>query len=62
MNRYERLNQERKIVEKKSVWQHTAVYLQTMKTRQIHLKASSVILRSILNVIPIGSFTRYLQK
>lgn len=58
MNRYERLNQERKIGKRK--WLHIAVFQPTMKTKRIPLKASSDILSSILNVILIGSFMRYL--
>ncbi len=58
MNRYERLNQERKISDKKK---RVAAYCR-VSTRQTLLKASRDILRSILSAIPIGSFTRYLQR
>ena len=44
IDKYETLNQERKIQHtKRERLPHTAVYLRTTKTKQIHLKASSVI-------------------
>ena len=60
INRYERLNQELKMVETK---RKVAAYCRVsteMKTKPIRLKANSGISDSILSAIPIGSFMRFL--
>ena len=59
INRYERLNQELKMVETKRKVA-TAVFQRTMKTKPIRLKVSSGISDSILSATPIGSFMRFL--
>ena len=60
INRYERLNQELKMVETKRKLLPTVVFQRTMKTKPIPLKASSGISDSILSATPIGSFMRFL--
>lgn len=61
LEKYEMLNQERKNLIRKERSLHTVVFPQTMKTKQIRLKVSNDILSNILNIIPIGSFTKYLR-
>lgn len=60
MNRYERLNEERKIIEKESVWLRIAVFPRIMKTKRIHLKASNAISSNISSATQIGSCMRFL--
>ena len=60
MNRYERLNEERKIIEKRK---RVAAYCRVStdnETKRIHLKASSAISGNILSAIQIGSCMRFL--
>ena len=59
-NKYEILNQERKIQKMKKKLLPTVVFPRTMKTKPILLKANSDISVSISNVIPIGNCTRFL--
>ena len=59
-NKYETLNQERKIQKMKKKLLPTVVFPRTMKTKPILLKANSDISVSISNVIPIGNCTRFL--
>ena len=60
INRYERLNQELKMVETKRKVAAYCRVQRTMKTKPIRLKVSSGISDSILSAIPIGSYMRFL--